>query len=205
MIIKNNFQSVLTAFFLLSLTLGVGRIKAQLFPVASFIYSISPGGVVNFTSTSTNTTNLVCRWIFGDGTQTVGIESPSHTYTTNGYYAVILSIETANGVIRDSTTRAIIINDVITGQSVSLNQISANSIKILPSPAASYFDLVDAGPPKQFKTIHLSDINGKEINCNYRYNNNIYRVDTESLESGIYTVIIRAENTVVSKRVVIKK
>jgi PKD repeat protein len=66
-------------------------------PSASFIYSVQPGGVVNFSSTSTGTVpGTSYSWTFGDGGTATGL-FPSHTYSNGGPHPVFLYITNSPG------------------------------------------------------------------------------------------------------------
>src|SRR5690606_35022074 len=59
---------------------------------AGFTSTLSAGGVVNFSNTSTGTSSSVAySWDFGDGSSGSSSVSPLHTYTSNGNYTVILT------------------------------------------------------------------------------------------------------------------
>jgi len=59
---------------------------------AAYTFAYGAGGVVNFTNTSTGTgTLLSTNWTFGDG-GTSSLTNPSHTYTTNGWYNVCVTV-----------------------------------------------------------------------------------------------------------------
>ena len=59
---------------------------------ASFTYTNTGGGNVNFTSTSTGTTaSSTYSWSFGDSNSST-VMNPSHTYSANGNYNVILKV-----------------------------------------------------------------------------------------------------------------
>jgi PKD repeat protein len=64
-------------------------------PMADFT-SITTGGIVDFTNTSTNATSY--SWDFGDG-ETSMDESPAHNYSTDGNYTVTLTATNACGSI----------------------------------------------------------------------------------------------------------
>ena len=64
---------------------------------ANFNFSVLPASngttTVNFTNASTNLLATdSCFWNFGDGTTGIGV-NPSHTYPTNGVYAVCLRVK----------------------------------------------------------------------------------------------------------------
>lgn len=78
-------------------------------PSVSFTYTNTVGCsplTTQFTNTSTNYTS--CLWTFGDGTTSTAT-NPSHTYTTNGVFSVILKCWGPTGC-----TRSMIYHDIIT-------------------------------------------------------------------------------------------
>lgn len=78
----------------------VGNIK----PVATFTFTITDNGAVNFTNASTNATSYI--WTFGDGTTSTEL-SPSHTYSTFGTFTVQLTIVGSGGTA--SSTQSVVI------------------------------------------------------------------------------------------------
>ena len=64
-------------------------------PTASFTSTMTTG-TVDFTNTSTNATSYL--WNFGDGEMSME-ENPSHTYTDDGTYTVILTVTNACGSV----------------------------------------------------------------------------------------------------------
>lgn len=66
-----------------------GMITVEGPPVASFT-SVNNNGTVDFTNTSTGT-NLSYQWAFGDG-EGSALPNPSHTYTDDGTYTVVLVV-----------------------------------------------------------------------------------------------------------------
>ena len=66
-----------------------GMITVQGPPVASFT-SVNNNGTVDFTNTSTGT-NLTYQWSFGDG-EGSALPNPSHTYTDDGTYTIVLVV-----------------------------------------------------------------------------------------------------------------
>lgn len=60
---------------------------------SNFVYTISPGGVVNFSNTSTGTTsNTSYYWFFGNGTSAGSSNTASYTYTNNGTYSASIYV-----------------------------------------------------------------------------------------------------------------
>lgn len=63
---------------------------------ASFTYTVSSGGQVNFTNTSTGSGSYNSSWDFGDNNYSSS-NSPSNTYAYNGGYVVSLHVVDMNG------------------------------------------------------------------------------------------------------------
>jgi PKD repeat protein len=77
-------------------------------PVASFTSDLTTGTAplaVTFTDTSTNSPTY-WKWTFGDGDVSY-LENPTHTYTSSGYYTVILT--TSNDAGSDTVTKSLYI------------------------------------------------------------------------------------------------
>ena len=71
--------------------------QACLPPVASFTNAITNLNVA-FSNTSTNTTGATYSWNFGDNTPLSTQANPTHNYTQNGTFTVILTVTTACGI-----------------------------------------------------------------------------------------------------------
>lgn len=65
-------------------------------PLAGFTYSVSPNGLVTFADTSDNIPES-WSWNFGDGSQPLLSQNPSHTYAANGNYYVCLTVTNDGG------------------------------------------------------------------------------------------------------------
>lgn len=82
---------------IISIVLLVGPVTATK-PVASYISNVTSGSVpfsVQFVDSSMNTPTS-WTWLFGDGGTSTS-QSPTHTYTTSGYYTVTLIATNADG------------------------------------------------------------------------------------------------------------
>jgi PKD repeat protein len=84
---------------------------------ANFISASSTAGVVNFTSTSLNTSSTTTYfWNFGDGTSYSSAGNPgifpAATYTANGIYSVTLSISSLTPSCSSSITKTISVTTV---------------------------------------------------------------------------------------------
>ena len=76
-------------------------VKVYYNPVVGFTYSnVCFGDSMHFINTSTvDTSSSIIHnlWVFGDGSASSILQSPSHYYTASGTYAVILAATTING------------------------------------------------------------------------------------------------------------
>ncbi len=78
------------------------------------------GETISFTDDSTDSDGSVVswNWDFGDGS-TSTLQNPTHSYATNGYYTVSLSIEDDDGAIDDYSTMIIVTDP---GETVAAGQ-----------------------------------------------------------------------------------
>lgn len=94
-----------------TVTTSVNKIYAQ--PQAAF--SVTPeiclGGTLTFTdqSTAANSTVTQWQWNFGDG-QSSAQQSPTHTYSAAGTYAISLTVTSAIGCLSGTITKTVIID-----------------------------------------------------------------------------------------------
>jgi PKD repeat protein len=102
---------------------------------ASFTYTVTPSGVVQFTSTSTGgPTQFV--WSFGDGSSGTGA-NPLHTYTSNGIYIVCLTVSNPGTTCQSTWCDSIYVGNTLsctanfswnaTGNTVAFTNNSTNT------------------------------------------------------------------------------
>jgi PKD repeat protein len=109
------------------------------------------GNTVQFTNLSSGYSSSL--WNFGDGTNEV-MNSPQHTYASNGTYEIYLSIFDANGC-SDSTS------SIIQLSSLGLSEdVKNKSVIVYPNPANDYIQLA-SDQVIDFITLH--DNNGKTL------------------------------------------
>ena len=84
-------------------------VNVSALPTASFNFTtVCQGTATQFTSTSTGQITSY-QWNFGDG-QTGSGQTVSHTYAQAGSYQVTLTVQTANNICSDVTTRTVPVN-----------------------------------------------------------------------------------------------
>jgi hypothetical protein len=182
---------------LLTVFLSPVFVKAQ-FMVADFTFTVGANGNVNFTSTSVNTsTSTIHKWRFGDGTPFITGQTPVHTYSTNGYYAVLLILESPVGVMFDSTTKAVQINSITTGFN---DLVLQSGSKVYPNPVKDFLhvnlDCTEAGSIKVF------DATGREMGIEMIKYPGSTQVDMRNYNRGIYIVSVRFVNGLRSYRII---
>lgn len=76
----------------------------------------NPGSTVNFTDLSTTPSGTIISWIwyFGDSTGVIGSMSqdPSHIYSLNGTYPVVLAVQNSNGCWDTISFDYVIVSDI---------------------------------------------------------------------------------------------
>ncbi|MCW3075478.1 MAG: cell surface protein [Bacteroidetes bacterium] len=135
---------------------------------ANFVYTINPGGVVNFSNTSTGTsTNTSCYWFFGNGTSTGPANTTSYTYTNNGTYSASVYLFDSILGCTDSIAFPIIINGLpcnlnagftsstINGSEYFSNTSTPNS----PLPICNW-SFGDGATGTQFSPVHTYSASG---------------------------------------------
>ncbi|MDZ4663261.1 MAG: PKD domain-containing protein [Bacteroidota bacterium] len=104
---------------------------------ASFSYTQSTGGLVNFASTSTGTiAGMTYAWDFGDGFNTIGGPLASHTYSNAGIHNVLLVVQDPNNPIcKDSVAVPVNINSVpcVANSNFTMTMITSGWWNAIPS------------------------------------------------------------------------
>ena len=151
---------------------------------ASFSYN-AVDLLVDFTNTSSTGTYL---WDFGDG-NTSSLNSPSHTYSSDGTYTVCLILTTACDTLSSCQ------NISVQGSSLSIEDESIEGFKIYPNPANSEV-FIEVNHPDA-AVILLIDANGKLISTK-QINNSIEKINVSDFSSGIYSCqILNNKNTII--------
>ncbi len=201
---RNTHFSLSLTLIVIGLLFTLTCLKAQTLTTASFTYTVGSGGNVNFTSTSTNTTGLICTWRFGDGSLLSGNQTPSHTYSASGYYAVVLIIENSFGVIRDSTTKGIQVNTLLTDLTNAKAQ-AKRELNVSPLPANQLitinYETNESSPP----IITFIDMTGKVVKSFNADKSGTTLIQTSDLLAGVYVLQLHSSGGVLSKRVIIAR
>ena len=76
-----------------------------------------------------------------------------------------------------------------------------DNIKIYPIPANEKI-FIEVAHSYEFKEILIQDINHKVVYQNNDYNNQNYEVNISKLDSGVYFVVLIAENEKIIKKII---
>ena len=195
--------SALTPYFLAFFLLSFNPVKSQSLPNADFTFTINSNGNVAFTSTSTNTTGLVHKWYFGDGSSTFSVQSTAHTYTSTGYYAALLVLESANGATRDSTTKSVHISSIVT----SVNELmESNTLMFYPNPAKEVLYIKNL-PGYHLKLLTVTDISSKIVFCEkINSMNENPHVTLSAFSPGIYLLKLELDGgDIITHKIVVQQ
>ena len=140
-------------------------------PVAQFTYTQN-SGTINFTNTSTNGVSYF--WNFGDGATSTAT-SPSHTYTPNGTYNVMLV--TTNNCESDTTYQQISIYTTV------VEEDDMSQIEVFPNPVKDVV-AINFNDIKTDKII-LTDVIGKEL-LNITNIQKNTKIDMSAFRNGVY-------------------
>jgi len=153
---------------------------------------------VSFTDLSTDATNYF--WDFGDG-NTSNIQNPSHTYALGGTYTAQLIVTNICGA--DTTSYTFTIYPVGIMQTTN----NDDNFVVFPNPSNGIVHLNITSERKQFCTIKLFNLIGKEVSnysCQLEQRKNMYPLDLSSMAKGVYFVQVFLSTKTVTKKIVIR-
>ena len=164
-------------------------------PIANFTATDNGNGLISFTNTSQYATFY--SWDFGDGNYD-NTPNPTHIYSTNGTYNVVLSAINSCGV----DVHTIIINVV-----TNINNTSINSnLEIFPNPSNGIFNLkyvTDSGNKISIKVINIAG----ELIFTKEYlkttSSGIIQLDFTKFPNGIYQIELNNGNKVLKTSIII--
>jgi hypothetical protein len=164
-------------------------------PTASFNYGAN-GATVSFTNSSTNATTY--SWDFGDGSALSTEANPSHTYTTNGSFTIVLTATTPNCGSSTFTT--------LIDLSVGIGSIDGvDMIQLYPNPTSGNVTLAFNSLNQQSFNVRITDATGRLIQTesmtNYigKFNKTF---DLSESAKGVYLFTVASEKGSINFRVV---
>lgn len=166
-------------------------------PLPQATFSITQNGnVVSFTNNSSYAASY--EWNFGDSTTSV-LETPQHTYLSDGIFDVVLVAQNTCG----SSTFSYQIT--ISGTRIKNNNYLENDLVIYPNPNQGIFTLIL--PDEMVKSdfnVKIFNVLGEEL----LFFNKNDKTKTQTLDlckkgSGIYFLKVIADREIITRRVIV--
>lgn len=153
-------------------------------PSASFTFTQSGNGLVNFTNTSTGANSY--SWNFGDGSTISTTTSPSHQYTGSGTFVVTLIVTNSDGC-RDTVIQNI--NVEPTGIHHIDNDLG---IQLFPNPAQDEIHIKWTSEPFTGELIVFNSI-GQSVFAKTCLQTNEFLIPCGSWSRGTYSLLLVSE------------
>ena len=180
------------------------QVNVQPSPEPLFTYTVS-NLAVTFTNETIQTSGLKWLWQFGDGDSSL-LESPQHTYGSNGTYAVMLTATDTLG----GGCSGMVMQDVVIG-STGVRSVSENdkAFSVSPNPVKSngvltVINITNGG----HYTVSLFDMVGRLLSSPkiLSADNQSLRISIGDLPAGNYLLkIVDAERQVYTEKVSVMK
>lgn len=152
---------------------------------------------VNFNSSVTGGTATSYTWDFGDANSGTGA-APTHDYTANGTYTVIVAATNACGTGYDTLTVVI--------QGIGLDEFGFGNIGLYPNPNDGFFVLTGLTDFGNDATIEVINLAGAVV-----YSTSVIanateevKIDLRGLPAGMYHVRVRSEHGAGTKPFIIR-
>ncbi|MEM9884950.1 MAG: S8 family serine peptidase [Bacteroidota bacterium] len=155
---------------------------------------LSQGGTLDFTNETNGVSNL--QWDFGDG-NTSTASNPTHTYTEEGNYTVILTANTNNGCLNSASKNIVVVDSLAT----SISSVAADfGISVYPNPTNALLTIErDASYQMQ---LQLFDLLGRRIQTFENTRDRKIELNLSSFAAGIYYLWIEVEGATVVEKIV---
>jgi PKD repeat protein len=129
------YQVSLTGFSSLGCETTVSKqVHVSEYPIALFSYDLPCAGqlVLFFDESTVSNDNIVSwEWNFGDNTEVTTLQSPEHTFATDGEYLISLSVTSSNGCISTKSEKIEVLPVVIPSFEV-VNNCYGNLVRFIP-------------------------------------------------------------------------
>ncbi|MFT6814988.1 MAG: PKD repeat protein [Sphingobacteriales bacterium] len=138
-------------------------------------------------------------WYFGDRSLLSDLKNPVHQYGQEGTFDVVLKVWNKCGT--DSVVFPIVINSGSDSGQTSINYSSLSNLEIYPNPFNDYLTIELNSELNENVVIEIFDVLGVKQQAKISNDNENYQLNTSSLNSGIYFISVRNENTRVVRKV----
>jgi PKD repeat protein len=160
--------------------------------VASYTADATNAPTVAFTNTSTGGTSY--SWDFGDGSPADLTQNPSHTYSANGTYTVVLTVTGPCNTVTSTQTVTISVTGIDT--------YSQEAFSVYPNPSNGLFTVNMNTAAKTI--VEVYNVIG-EVVYSTQLANNTALVDLSNYSAGVYSMKVISENTTIVKQIVLTK
>jgi PKD repeat protein len=148
----------------------------------SFSYTVTAGGVVNFSGTSTGGSGTTYSWNFGNGAGSQSGLITSSTYTNAGIYTVTL---TAIDPVVTDCNRTFTTNVVIPAKPTGINELTGEEIVgLFPNPASDEIVLIAPEISGVYSVIFYNSVSQSEIDVSMVSPGTM--ISTRQFATGIY-------------------
>ena len=191
--------------YIVFVTSGDGCINSDTISVIENGYAPSIDGILSYATgasqfdfAASNPQHVVgYEWDFGDGSPISTAAAPSHLYTSNGYFMVVLK---SNSVCADRYDTTYI---NIVGVGINTVNDMSNNINIYPNPNGAQTLFISSKDAIKIEKIAVTNILGQEVysNGSPKLQNGTYQIDLPSnLSNGIYTIKLETERGIATKK-----
>jgi hypothetical protein len=166
--------------------------QPEIYPVASFTYTVSNDTTYNFSDASQNATSW--HWDFGDG-DTSNLQNPSHDFAAAANFMVVLTAY--HGACSSTDTLQII--------GVGMEEInSARSFLISPNPSAGNFTITFKNMNDKM-SLEIFTLLGERIFGEAMYRTSKKEINPGNIPSGIYFVKVLDGDSYYCRKMIVEK
>ena len=158
---------------------------------------ISNNGLYKFNFTAVNPQNVIgYDWDFGDTTAHSYLENPTHTYSDNGNYVVVLKLSSTCGFLSDTSSAHI----------VGIHQINVSNdeLSVYPNPTKNYATISINGDLKMTR-VEVYNVLGQIIYKKDADSKTKHTLSLTGIASGMYTIQIYTDKGTVARKLEIIK
>ena len=165
---------------------------------SSFSYTIITEREVQFSNPDSFYNDY--EWNFGDGSTSYD-QNPIHNYSKDGTYKVTLTVTTKDGCTNSSSQTI-----TVTGTSIT-STINERELSVYPNPFNQFINLNFSIIEQEHVNVEVYDNYGRKIativDTELATGNYQYLIDESIINTaGIYHIILRSNNQVITKRIV---
>ncbi len=161
--------------------------------ISNYTIDATNSPVISFINTSADATSY--SWNFGDGSPLDTSPNPTHTYTSNGNFTVVL---TATNSCNSSTN-----SQTVNIATVGIADLNTSGISIYPNPSATGMFEISAGNADK-KVVTVFNIVGEQL-MEKEFSSSRSVIDLSNYTAGLYFVSIVSDNKKIVKQVTITR